>query len=197
MNLTYIVELKDWDNIDSYPQVYNGNSLTNAMTVFKEYHLKGEDVILFIEDEKGNTIDTLENYGQIDNIIKCNELFPQSDKELKKQHKEAITQKEIYNRQYNDQLNENIQLSKHNERLQRDNRELRQQLNKVNENNKETHNNVFWYEYRLRGFSPFCQPKGHIDHNPTMGRHGIIAYNRQLTEHELNEYELKLYNKAI
>jgi hypothetical protein len=195
MNLTYTVELKDWDNMDSYPTVYNGDNLVNAMTVFKEYHLKGEDVILFIEDEQGNTIDTLENYGQVDNIIKCNELFKPEDKELVKQHKEAIQQKEVYNSQYQDQLKENDELKKVNERLQMDNKELKQQLNKIKGNNKD--NNIYWYEYRLRGFSPFCQPKGHIEYNPNIGRHGIISYNRPLTQDELNEYELNPFNKAV
>jgi hypothetical protein len=195
MNLTYIVELKDWDNLDSYPQVYNGSSLVNAMTVFKEYHLKGEDVILFIEDEKGNTIDTLENYGQIDNIIKCNELFKPENSELIKEHKEAITQKEIYNGQYKDQLNKNNELEKTIQRLQTENRQLKQQLNKVTDTKE--NNTVYWYAYRLRGFSLGCQPKGHIKHDNSIGKHGIIAYNRELTENELMEYELLPYNKAV
>jgi hypothetical protein len=58
-------------------------------------------------------------------------------------------------------------------------------------------NNIYWYEYKLRGFSPFCQPKGFIDHNDNKGRHGIVAYNRPLTESELDEYELIPYNKSI
>jgi hypothetical protein len=51
-------------------------------------------------------------------------------------------------------------------------------------------NNLYWYEYRLRGFSPGCQPKGHIQVDHSKGRHGIIAYNRQLTDTEIEEYEL-------
>lgn len=50
---------------------------------------------------------------------------------------------------------------------------------------------LFWYEYRLRGFSPFCQPKGHITVDETKGKFGIIAYNRPLTADELLEYELR------
>jgi hypothetical protein len=55
---------------------------------------------------------------------------------------------------------------------------------------------LFWYAYRLRGFSPFCQPKGHIEVNENIGRHGIIAYDRQLTNEELDEYELIPYKGA-
>jgi hypothetical protein len=58
-----------------------------------------------------------------------------------------------------------------------------------------TNNKIYWYAYRLRGFSPFCQPKGHIDHNDSIGKHGIIAYNRPLTASELEEYELVPYNE--
>lgn len=54
-------------------------------------------------------------------------------------------------------------------------------------------NNLYWYSYRLRGFSPFCQPKGHIEVDHSIGRHGIIAYDRELTENELSEYELTPY----
>jgi hypothetical protein len=57
-------------------------------------------------------------------------------------------------------------------------------------------NNLYWYSYRLRGFSLGCQPKGHIKQDPTIGRHGIIAYDRQLTDTELEEYELIPYKSA-
>jgi len=50
-----------------------------------------------------------------------------------------------------------------------------------------------WYEYRLRGFSIGCQPKGFIKHNDKVGKHGIVAYDRILTDDELNEYELNCH----
>ncbi|PLR99932.1 hypothetical protein CVD19_00730 [Bacillus sp. T33-2] len=59
---------------------------------------------------------------------------------------------------------------------------------------------MYWYEYKLRGFSPGCQPKGYIQHDESKGKWGIIAYNRLLTEAELEDYDLKLYqplDKAI
>lgn len=52
---------------------------------------------------------------------------------------------------------------------------------------------LYWYEYLYRGFSPGCQPKGHIDINHTKGKFGIIAYDRELTEQEIKDYELRLY----
>lgn len=60
------------------------------------------------------------------------------------------------------------------------------------QNNKDT-NNLYWYEYRLRGFSIGCQPKGFISHDDNKGRHGIISYDRQLSENELSNYELVPY----
>lgn len=197
MKLNYTVEVKDWDNLDSYPCIYNGSSLSIAMMHFKEQHLKGEDVILFIEDENGNTIDVLENYNEVDNIIKCNELFTPNDEELKKQHKEVSKQKEIYVNMYKEEINKNDTLKKENERLTIQVRQQQREINKLKDQAESKNNKLYWYAYRLRGFSLGCQPKGHIEVNHNIGRHGIIAYDRQLTPNELNEYELIPYNKAI
>ncbi|MGG3987480.1 Rho termination factor N-terminal domain-containing protein [Bacillus smithii] len=49
---------------------------------------------------------------------------------------------------------------------------------------------LYWYQYRLRGLSPGCQPDDFIKVDHSKGRFGIIAYNRPLTQKELNEYEL-------
>ena len=49
------------------------------------------------------------------------------------------------------------------------------------------------YGMRLRGFSIGCQPrKGFVERqDDTEGKyHDIIIYNRELTEDELNKYEL-------
>ena len=51
--------------------------------------------------------------------------------------------------------------------------------------------NLYWYEMVLRPLSPFCQPSNHVKYDGTQGRHGIIAYDRQLTDNELEEYELR------
>jgi hypothetical protein len=61
---------------------------------------------------------------------------------------------------------------------------------------KADENNSFWYEFTLRGFSPFCQPKGHIQVDNNKGKYGIIAYNRPLTDSELSEYELRPYKAS-
>jgi hypothetical protein len=54
-------------------------------------------------------------------------------------------------------------------------------------------NNKYWYELLLRGISPGCQPKDFIDTDHSKGKYGIVAYNRQLTKQELNEYEMREY----
>lgn len=48
----------------------------------------------------------------------------------------------------------------------------------------------YWYEYRLRGFSLGCQPKDFVDVDNAHGKWGAVAYNRELTDEEVNEYEL-------
>lgn len=58
-------------------------------------------------------------------------------------------------------------------------------------------NNLYWYEYRLRGFSLGCQPSGFVDRNENIGRHGIIAYDRPLTQKEIDDYELNPYTGEI
>lgn len=57
----------------------------------------------------------------------------------------------------------------------------------------EKDNNLFWYAYRLRGFSIGCQPSNHITWNDSIGKHGIVAYDRPLTKEELSSYELEPY----
>lgn len=49
----------------------------------------------------------------------------------------------------------------------------------------------YWYEMLQRPTGPGCQPKGLADMNPDKGRHGIVAYGRELTEKELNDYDMR------
>lgn len=50
---------------------------------------------------------------------------------------------------------------------------------------------MHWYEYIHRGLSPGCQPRGFVDHDESKGRFGWVAYDRKLTDQEMNDYELK------
>lgn len=49
---------------------------------------------------------------------------------------------------------------------------------------------LHWYEYRLRGCSPGCQPQGFKDVNHNYGKWGAVAYDRELTAEEVKDYEL-------
>ncbi|MBK1611691.1 hypothetical protein JCR31_28015 [Bacillus cereus] len=49
---------------------------------------------------------------------------------------------------------------------------------------------MHWYEFRLRGLSLGAQPKDFVDVNHEHGRFGAVAYNRELTEEEIERYEL-------
>ena len=51
--------------------------------------------------------------------------------------------------------------------------------------------NVYWYEFKHRGLSPGCQPRGFVEHKEELGRFGHISYGRQLTDKEITDYELK------
>lgn len=56
---------------------------------------------------------------------------------------------------------------------------------------------VYWYTYRLRGFSLLCQPKDFIGQNERVGRFGAIIYERELTEKEMSDYELDFHRCAV
>ena len=52
---------------------------------------------------------------------------------------------------------------------------------------------MFLYGMRLRGFSPGCLPmQGFVERQDdvTEKYHDILVYNRELTDKELNDYEL-------
>lgn len=49
---------------------------------------------------------------------------------------------------------------------------------------------MYWYEYRLRGFSLGCQPRDFVDVNHEHGKWGAVAYSRELTDEEVDRYEL-------
>jgi len=50
---------------------------------------------------------------------------------------------------------------------------------------------MYWYEFKHRGLSPGCQPRGFVEHKEELGRFGHISYGRQLTDKEITDYELK------
>lgn len=68
--------------------------------------------------------------------------------------------------------------------------------------------NNYYYGMRLRGFAPGCQPTKDLigTTSDNLSRYGInierkyhdiLAYNRQLDETELAEYELDYLGKSI
>ena len=54
----------------------------------------------------------------------------------------------------------------------------------------------YWYEYRLRGCSPGCQPRGFVDTEDSYGRFGAVAYDRELTDNEIQNYELNVIDES-
>lgn len=51
-----------------------------------------------------------------------------------------------------------------------------------------------WYEMIKRPISIGCQPKGFIEVNHLHGAWGIVAYDRELTDDELMEYEMSIWD---
>lgn len=55
----------------------------------------------------------------------------------------------------------------------------------------------YWYEMLKRPVGIGCQPKGFIEVISDKGRWGIVAYNRQLSQSELDDYEMAEYNEVL
>lgn len=56
---------------------------------------------------------------------------------------------------------------------------------------------IYWYEMDKRPIGIGCQPKGFIDTQDDKGRHGLVAYSHELTEKELDEYEMKKWASNV
>lgn len=50
---------------------------------------------------------------------------------------------------------------------------------------------LYWYEMVKRPISIGSQPKGFVVFDEDKGRHGIVAYNNELTDKELSDYEMQ------
>ena len=53
---------------------------------------------------------------------------------------------------------------------------------------------LYTYAYKLRGFSLGCQPTGFVSHNDNLDKLGTVTYNKELTDNQINDYELVPYN---
>lgn len=55
----------------------------------------------------------------------------------------------------------------------------------------------FWYEMLKRPISIGCQPIGFIDTDESKGAWGIVAYDRELTKQELDEFEMRVWKESV
>ncbi|WP_010529474.1 LPD25 domain-containing protein [Lentibacillus jeotgali] len=78
-----------------------------------------------------------------------------------------------------------------NEKMELEELKMQQQPKEV-ENNYD--DGLYWYEMCKRPVSLGCQPKGFIEFDDDKGKHGIVAYDRGLTDKELNVFEMKEWN---
>ena len=56
-------------------------------------------------------------------------------------------------------------------------------------------NKIYWYEMKQRPIGIGCQPKGMVEFNEDKGNWGIVAYDRELTEKELSDYEIEIWKE--
>jgi hypothetical protein len=54
------------------------------------------------------------------------------------------------------------------------------------------HHDETLIQNRLRGFSSGCQPDDFVSCDMQIGKFGSVAYERKLTEEEIQPYELEL-----
>jgi hypothetical protein len=48
-----------------------------------------------------------------------------------------------------------------------------------------------WYKYKFRGLSIGYQPKDFVSYDMQIGKFGAVTYDRELTEEEIQAYELE------
>jgi len=54
----------------------------------------------------------------------------------------------------------------------------------------------YWYEMVKRPFSIGCEPEGVVEVNHDKGSWGIVCYERELTNDELIEYEMREWKEG-
>src|SRR5699024_761105 len=83
----------------------------------------------------------------------------------------------------------------HNYLIQKEEREVNtgveQENRKQNDNYKD---GFYWYEMCQCPVSLGSQPKGFVEFDDDKGNHGIVAYDRKLTDKELSDFEMKEWN---
>ena len=56
-------------------------------------------------------------------------------------------------------------------------------------------NEIYWYEMMQRPASPGSQPKGIVQRDDDKGRWGLVAYDYELSESQLEEYEMRAWGQ--
>jgi len=93
----------------------------------------------------------------------------------------APEQQKVLDHAYHDHLIET-------EKMELEGLKIQQQPEQV-QNNYD--GGLYWYEMCKRPVSLGCQPKGFIEFDDEKGERGIVGYDRELTNKELNDFEMK------
>jgi hypothetical protein len=181
MELIYIIETtrNDEDVKNDYSNIIQKecHSLNELFKIFNEWQKAGYKNIQIVTNVKHN------NETIIEDVSECLELSVNSaemnnlkddSKQLQKTREQVATY---------DGFIKHYKAEKAFEKY----------LKERNAEKNKDQNGLYWYEMRLRPLSIGSQPNGFIQIDDTKGRHGIIAYNRPLTQNEINEYDLSLW----
>lgn len=76
-------------------------------------------------------------------------------------------------------------------------KEKNQEVIKSQDMMVEKNDTLYWYEMLNRPVDMGCQPKGFVETKDDQGRHGLVAYSRQLTEKELDEFEMRKWEEHV
>jgi len=165
ININYQIAVLN-DDAEGFKEIKKVNSLKQLITTAYAETLKGNMYNLELEVIKGNEIVIEDGTDAMDcwQTVENNDLKKENEL-LKQQLKEMELMKQFIKEYKAEKIY----------------------------NKYKVKNNLYWYEYTLRGCSPGCQPKDFKEVNNNIGKFGIVGYDRELSNKELNEYELKEY----
>jgi len=177
INLGYELSIKLHNELDSRKYPYK--TLSEVLTA--SYFIK-----LLTDKEGYNTITDYRIYTTIkdgknriiledttDNVHYWHSIFDNELRQKERQLEEQLTELELY-KKFIVEYKAEKQFQEWKEK-------------------KNNFTNIHWYELKFRSPSPGCQPKDFVEIDNNKGKWGIVGYNRELSQKELSDYEMKIY----
>jgi len=187
--------------VKKFNSVHKRNGRKFVLTFMENDKVKAYDVEK--ETEKVISINTVKRWHEVGEEIKT-EPKKETKKENKKDKRKKVTAEQVLEIREKKEAGQSISslakeyglsysgmywIVKGNTWAHLDEKKESEQVNR----SKSYH----WYEYRFRGFSPGCQPKGYIAVKHNHGQFGAIAYKEPLTEKQIADYELNPLEEGV